>query len=103
MKASSLANPDAYRREVEVHPSTHIAMHKRMANYYYTNPFTVLAAAGVVAVGTIFSSKSSMNSLSFSQRVMQTRVQGQFTVVTILLGTFAFMEWMNRRGGEFTE
>jgi len=82
--ASRLARPDAYERHVrkEAHENdSFLHSTKKMLD---DNPVKFLAMIGIPLVGTIFYVKGRDPSLTLSQRVMHTRVMGQFSVLALL-------------------
>lgn len=56
---------------------------------------------GVPAVGGILYSMRNEGNLKLSQKLMHTRVYGQFTVLSMLIATMTFQEVMRRNGGMF--
>lgn len=56
---------------------------------------------GVPAVAGILYSMRNEGNLKLSQKLMHTRVYGQMTVVSMLVGTMMFQELMRRNGGVF--
>jgi hypothetical protein len=69
-----------------------------LANYTQQYPFRVLAAVAVPAVGYIFYGRTEQAHLPLSQKIMHTRVFGQFTTISLLLGVMGFKEFMDRNG-----
>lgn len=99
--ASRLATPDSYESYVRAErQSSTIALHHQVANYIYFHPFKVIFGLGVPTVAGIFMIKGgeSDGHLKFSQRIMHTRVIGQASILTILAGTMAFYDYMDKRG-----
>lgn len=56
---------------------------------------------GLPAVGGILYSMRNEGHLKLSQKLIHTRVYGQFTVVSIVVATMGFQEMMKRNGGFF--
>lgn len=73
------------------------AMH-RFYNYVYDHPFQMVSALGIPLAATIGYQQSGNTHLTFSQKVMHSRVFAQGGVLTILLITMAFREFMDRNG-----
>jgi len=98
--ASRLARPEAFAYAVAGSDSraSSLALHKRLANLVYDHPYRIMVGVGVVGVVGIFRSTASQAELSFSQRIMHTRVLAQFTVLTTLAGLMGFSDYMRRRG-----
>jgi hypothetical protein len=96
--ATRLANPQAFVSDVSTGRVSALPVHKRLANFVYDHPINSLIMAGVPAVLTIFMSKSGQTELSLSQRIMHTRVAGQFTVLMTLVSVMGFHDYMGRRG-----
>lgn len=73
-----LSNPDAFRRAIdqknlEARPSE-LKIYQQIANSFLDHPFQWIAAIGTPAVISIFGMKSQDKEITFSQRVMHTRV-----------------------------
>mmetsp|Transcript_20894 Transcript_20894/g.52909 ORF Transcript_20894/g.52909 Transcript_20894/m.52909 type:complete len:193 (-) Transcript_20894:107-685(-) len=81
--ASRLARPDAYETFV-AKPS--VPVHRQFKQMVDENPAKFLALVGVPTVGGIFYVNSKQSHLTFSQKVMHTRVMGQAAVLAILSG-----------------
>jgi len=96
--ATRLANPQAFAADLSTGRVSALAPHQRMANYLYDNPMKTLVMLGTPTVLTIFLSKGGQTELTLSQRLMQTRVLGQFSVLAILIGTLGFHDYMAKRG-----
>jgi len=89
---------------VRIVPGEKLGVAHRVANFWQEHPFQILLGLGVPAVGAIFLKRRAGNSsLMLSQQIMQTRVMGQFTVLTFLLGLMGFKEYMDRQGKYITE
>eukprot|EP00924_Labyrinthula_sp_SR-Ha-C_P006868 snap_masked-scaffold_8-processed-gene-3.47-mRNA-1 protein AED:0.10 eAED:0.20 QI:0/-1/0/1/-1/1/1/0/179 len=98
--AAKLANPDAFgsgfdwemfRRHLE------LPIHKRAANYFYHNPFKTIIFTSIPVICGIYVTRDAKH-LKLSQRIMHTRVLGQFSVLVILASTMLFHDWMDKRG-----
>lgn len=74
-----------------------------MANYVQENPFKVLASLAVPGVAWIFYGRTGQEHLTFSMKLMHTRVFGQFATISCLLGVMGFKEFMDRSGKFITE
>lgn len=95
--ASRLGNPMVFDQIIAA-KATQLPMHKRLANFVYDHPFQWILTLGVPTLFTTYLVKGADHSLSPSQRIMHTRVIAQFSVLSILLGTMGFYDYMNRRG-----
>ena len=82
---------------VQLVDTPELGMHHRMANYLVTNPFKIIAAIGVPAVAYIYYGRSGKNHLSFSLKILHTRVFGQFAVICTLLGVMGLKEYLDQR------
>lgn len=99
---------DLYRRAVyesgvRVVPGDRLGVHHIMANYVQENPFKVLASFAVPGVAWIFYGRAGQEHLTFSMKLMHTRVFGQFATISMLLGVMGFKEFMDRSGKFITE
>jgi hypothetical protein len=92
-----------YESGVRVVPGDQLAAHHIMANYVAENPFKVLASLAVPGVAWIFYGRAGQEHLTFSMKVMHTRVFGQFATISMLLGVMGFKEMMDRSGKFITE
>lgn len=95
---SRLANPDAFARELADGRLSTLPLYQRTANFVYDHPFRVLITLGLPTVTWVYIAKGGDSSLSISQRIMHTRVIGQFSVLAILAATMGFYDYMGRRG-----
>ena len=96
--AARLANPYGFEKYVnEQREHSELPTYQRVANYIYFNPFKSLVFMSMPVVTGIFLTRDAQN-LKFSQRLMHTRVMGQFSVLAILAGTMMFHDWMEHRG-----
>jgi len=82
-------------------PQKDLSLAKRAANMVYNYPYYTLGIGGAAAVGTVFAMQP--KELTLQQKVLHSRVMGQMSVLTILCSVMGFMDFMRRRGGEFTE
>ena len=73
------------------------------ANFWQEHPFQILLGIGVPAVGMIFMRRQGAGNIMLSQKIMRTRVMGQFTVLVFLLSLMGFKEYMDRSGTFITE
>lgn len=84
--ASRLAHPEAYERYRNRNDTTGIPLTQQVKDVLDENPAKFLVGAALPVVGGIFWWKGKDQSLTLSQRVMHTRVIGQFSVLAILSG-----------------
>jgi len=77
--------------------------HHILANFWQAHPFQILLGVGVPAVGLIFHKVNSSKDIMLSQKIMQTRVVGQFTAIVLLLSLMGFKEYMDQKGTFITE
>jgi len=75
-----------------------LPLHHRFMNYIYDHPFQMIASLGVPLAAGILSSQMHNTHLTLSQKIMHSRVFAQGGVLSILLSTMAFREYMDRRG-----
>lgn len=73
-------------------------LHHKFINYLYDHPFQLVASLGAPLAATIAFQQRHNHHLSFSQKVMHSRVFAQGGVISILLITMAFREYMDRNG-----
>mmetsp|Transcript_24643 Transcript_24643/g.57421 ORF Transcript_24643/g.57421 Transcript_24643/m.57421 type:complete len:242 (-) Transcript_24643:106-831(-) len=88
---------------VRIIPGDRLGLHHQIANYWQENPFKILALLGVPTVAWIFYGRTGQAHLQTQMKVMHTRVMGQFSVITMLLGLMGFKEYMDRNGKFITE
>mmetsp|Transcript_14685 Transcript_14685/g.16646 ORF Transcript_14685/g.16646 Transcript_14685/m.16646 type:complete len:188 (-) Transcript_14685:1026-1589(-) len=97
--ASRLASPEAYASHVAQQKETkRIAIHHQIANYAYNYPIKTLVGLSIPMVGGIFAYKGTSSHLNTTQRVLHTRVLGQASVLSLLVGTMLFHDYMDRHG-----
>ncbi|CAN0414045.1 unnamed protein product [Pylaiella littoralis] len=82
-------------------PRQELSVAQKAANFCYANPFKMVVGMGLPAVGGILYSMRNEGHLKLSQKLIHTRVYGQFTVVSIVVATMGFQEMMKRNGGFF--
>lgn len=82
----------------EIHKAIKISPHHRFMNYIYDHPFQMISALGVPLAAGILSQQMHNTHLTLSQKIMHSRVFAQGGVLSILLTTMAFREYMDRRG-----
>lgn len=70
----------------------------KAANYAADHPFKLLASLAIPSVALIFYGRTGKEHLEFSHKLLHTRVFGQFTTLSILLGVMGFKELMDRNG-----
>mmetsp|Transcript_21768 Transcript_21768/g.21069 ORF Transcript_21768/g.21069 Transcript_21768/m.21069 type:complete len:211 (+) Transcript_21768:156-788(+) len=73
-------------------------IHHKLLNGLYDNPFTVITVMGAPIAYGVWLEQSKLHHLSFSQRVMQTRVFAQAGILVLALSTMAFRDYMNKNG-----
>mmetsp|Transcript_29497 Transcript_29497/g.62605 ORF Transcript_29497/g.62605 Transcript_29497/m.62605 type:complete len:288 (+) Transcript_29497:173-1036(+) len=88
---------------VRVVPGESLGVQHKIANFWQENPFKILAAVGVPTVFYIFKGREGQKHLQLQSILMQTRVFGQFAVLTMLLSLMGFKEYMDRSGKFVTE
>eukprot|EP00549_Striatella_unipunctata_P012699 CAMPEP_0118705074 /NCGR_PEP_ID=MMETSP0800-20121206/19644_1 /TAXON_ID=210618 ORGANISM="Striatella unipunctata, Strain CCMP2910" /NCGR_SAMPLE_ID=MMETSP0800 /ASSEMBLY_ACC=CAM_ASM_000638 /LENGTH=209 /DNA_ID=CAMNT_0006607145 /DNA_START=168 /DNA_END=797 /DNA_ORIENTATION=- len=99
---------DLYRQSVQesgvrIIQGDKLGVHHRIANFWQENPFKMLAIAAVPSVGLIFYGRSGAKHLQLSHKILQTRVIGQFAVISLMLGLMGFKEYMDRNGTFITQ
>jgi len=99
---------DLYRRSVEesgvnVVPGDKLGLHHRFANYLLANPFKVLAGLAVPSVALIYYGRQGKEHLQFSVKLLHTRVFGQFTTLSLMLGIMGFHQYMSTQGKFITQ
>jgi hypothetical protein len=75
----------------------------KAANFVQANPFKCIAGIGIPAVAYIYYGRRQKEHLSFSLKLLHTRVIGQFAVICTLLGVMGLKEMMDRSGRFITE
>lgn len=96
----NLLGKDAIAKNREI-TDARLSVPKRIANTVYDSPYWTLGICGGTAVGTIFSLQP--KALTLQQKILHSRVMGQFSVLAILCSLMGFMDYMRRRGGPFVE
>jgi len=99
---------DLYRRSIDesgvnVVPGDKLGLQHRFANYVLANPVKVLAGLAVPSVALIFYGKSGQEHLQASVKLLHTRVFGQFTTLSLMLGIMGFHQYMASNGKYITE
>jgi hypothetical protein len=77
---------------------TTMPVHHQLLNYVYDHPFQLVAGLGAPLATSILYSQRHNTHLTLSQKIMHSRVFAQAGVLTILLFTMGFREYMDRRG-----
>jgi len=77
---------------------TKMPVHHQVINYLYDHPFYFVSAVGFPFAGYILKQNMKLTHLTFSQKVMHSRVMAQGGVLVILLTTMAFTGYMDKRG-----
>lgn len=94
-------NPEKYGLTDEIMKDgrvTRIPIHHQIMNGLYDHPFRVIAGLGIPLAGYILNEQLKLKHLKFSQRIMHTRVFAQFGILSILICTMGFREYMDRHG-----
>lgn len=95
--SSRLANPEAYTRYFKrQQEKSSMPFYKRAALYVHDRPFHTVAYLGIPAVAGIFILKGRDTHFTLSQRLMNTRVLGQFSVIVICMMTLATYDIVER-------
>lgn len=94
--ASRLANPNAFLKDI--HRRSTLPPWKQYANFVADHPFENLFISSVPLIAYIFKNKLNEEALSLSQRIMHTRVLGQFSVLTLLAINMGFYDYMKKHG-----
>jgi hypothetical protein len=89
-EASQAAEAGRIRKSMPVHHS--------IANYIFDHPFQFIIALGIPLTASILNAQKYNTHLTFSQKIMHSRVFAQFGVLSILLTTMGFREYMDRHG-----
>mmetsp|Transcript_19042 Transcript_19042/g.20641 ORF Transcript_19042/g.20641 Transcript_19042/m.20641 type:complete len:200 (-) Transcript_19042:58-657(-) len=77
-------------------------LHHQAMNYIYDHPFQFVASLGIPLATTILYQQKHNTHLTFSQKIMHSRVFAQGGTLAILLTTMGFREYMDRNG-RFTD
>ena len=77
---------------------TRMPIHHQLMNYMYDHPYYIIAGLGIPFAGKILHSQLQLKHIKFSQRIMHSRVFAQAGVISILLSTMAFKEYMDKHG-----
>ncbi|RYH13504.1 hypothetical protein EON65_35510 [archaeon] len=72
--------------------------YQRFMNYVYDHPFQLITALSIPFAGGILYTQMGQQHLTISQRIMHSRVFAQAGVLSILLTTMGFLEYMEKRG-----
>lgn len=88
---------------VRVVPGDALGVQHKVANFWQENPFKILAGIGVPTVLYIFKGRDGQKHLPTQMKIMQTRVFGQFAVISMLLSLMGFKEYMDKHGKYITE
>ena len=81
----------------KVHASN-MPFHHSMLNYIYDHPYQLIGALGAPWFAWILRHELSMRHLTLSQKIMHTRVFAQAGILSVLLSTMAFREYMHKHG-----
>lgn len=88
---------------VSIVPGDKLRWYHHGANYIDSHPVEMLASMSVPVIGYIFYTNSSKAHLGLAQRLMHTRVAGQFATICSLLGVIGFSEYMRVHGRFMTQ
>lgn len=77
---------------------TYMPVHHRMANFLYDHPFGCVAGFGVPFAAYILKTQLALKHITFSQRIMHSRVFAQGGILTMGMAIMGFREYMNKRG-----
>ena len=69
-----------------------------VGNYTAQYPFRVLAAIAIPSVAYIFYGRTEQQHLQLSQKIMHTRVLGQFATISLLLTVMGCKEYLDQNG-----
>lgn len=99
---------ELYRQSVEhsgvkIVEGEQLGVHHRMANYVLANPIKTLAGMAVPSVAWILYGNTGKEHLTFSVKLLHTRVFGQFATLSLLLSVMGFKEFMDQNGKFITE
>lgn len=83
---------------IRIVPGDSLAWYHRSANFISANPIKVLSAFSIPTIAWIFYGNTGKQNLDISQKLLHTRVFGQFATISCLLGVMGFSEFMNRNG-----
>jgi hypothetical protein len=75
-----------------------IPFQHRAMNYVYDHPFQFVAALGIPLAGSILYQQKNNTHLTFSQKIMHSRVFAQGGVLAILLVAMGFRKYMDTHG-----
>ena len=75
-----------------------LPFYQQAMNYVYDHPFQFVVGMGVPLAATILQQQKHNTHLTISQKIMHSRVFAQGGVLSILLVTMGFREYMDRRG-----
>jgi len=87
--------PEILKTEINVQP---LPVYQRAMNYMYLHPFQMIAACGAPLIGGILTQQLQQKQLTFSQRIMVSRLYAQTGVLTITLLVMGFRSYMGTRG-----
>lgn len=75
-----------------------LGLQHRAVNWFNDHPFQLLAGCSAPVVLGIFYTQRKSNHLKLSQKIMHTRVIGQASVLSFLIGLMLFRDYMDREG-----
>ena len=73
-------------------------IHHRAANLLYDYPFTTVLSLAVPIAGLTLREGMKLKHISWTSRLMQTRVYAQGGILLLLLSTMAFRDYMDKKG-----
>jgi hypothetical protein len=89
---------------VTPHPTTStLPLPKRVMNACYESPKLLVLGLGVPLAASILYQQLQKRDLTFSQRIMHSRIFAQFGILAIFGGSLWFSEYMRRHGGKYLE
>lgn len=73
--------------------------HLYMANVIHDHPLKFIASVGSVIIGSVFYNqhKQNGNKILFSQKVMQTRIYSQASIICVLIGTMGIYDYVENQ------
>ena len=77
---------------------TSMPIHHRAANLLYDYPFTTVLSLAVPIAGLTLREGMKLKHISWTSRLMQTRVYAQGGILLLLLSTMAFRDYMDKKG-----
>jgi hypothetical protein len=72
--------------------------HHRLVNAIHDHPFILAGGLSVPLAGVIFYRQMHLTQLTISQRIMHSRVYAQAGILSIVLATMAFKQYIDKTG-----